>query len=505
MTATQDLVPLVDRIRWMLVYRCAVVLLLAAAGLARVLPDHTAPLIGSAWLALSALTLPVTRLGRRVARAAFTASLIGDAVLLCALRPALGWLGWLGGGVELLTLGHVVAVTLLASFRTGGRIALWHTVLTLLLLESRAAGLLGPPLATPLVPFAVTVAGTWLIMVATASFAAINERELRRRRYDDDRLRRFGLAVGQSTGTAEAAGMLAGFARDELLAQRAIVVWYPQEPATALDGAGFAWADDGTTVEVDAGLPQNSVLRQAVAERTTKLVVWADDPVLDQLLPGGRNLIVVPFQLAQATGALVIEHGRWSSQRASRRVELRMIGTAELATAQASVAMGRAMLLEQVRAAAQTDGLTGLANRRTFDERLAAELADPAHHVTLVMVDLDHFKRLNDTHGHQVGDDVLRGAAAVLRSVTPNGALAARYGGEEMALIAPGIDVSVGERFRTALHAAALPVPVTASVGVAIAAGVPPETLLRAADGALYAAKHGGRDQVRTAESLFAA
>jgi diguanylate cyclase (GGDEF)-like protein len=259
---------------------------------------------------------------------------------------------------------------------------------------------------------------------------------------------------------------------------------------------------------VAAGPGRRSVLREAMATGLSVLAGPSStrhEPVLAGVLPGARSVIVVPFGADETAGLLVLEHARWSSQRGSRRVELRMIDTAEQAAGQAALAIGRAQLLAQARQAAQTDGLTRLANRRAFDERLAEETARAAAGgppVTLIMIDLDHFKRLNDNHGHQAGDEVLRLVAQVLRDNGPAGSVPARYGGEELALILPGTGpgegVEVAERIRAAIATAPGPVPVTASLGVAWGpgSGGSPHELLAAADAALYEAKRGGRNRV---------
>jgi diguanylate cyclase (GGDEF)-like protein len=163
---------------------------------------------------------------------------------------------------------------------------------------------------------------------------------------------------------------------------------------------------------------------------------------------------------------------------------------------------------------AQIDALTGLGNRRYFDERLAAAWADcTARQVPLALVlfDIDHFKKFNDTQGHQAGDECLRVVASALRPCTRGDFdTAARYGGEEFAIILPDATLaagrSVAERVRLAVLACAVPHPaagppgiVTVSLGVACV--VPTATgrsaaLIEAADQLLYAAKRGGRNRV---------
>ena len=181
----------------------------------------------------------------------------------------------------------------------------------------------------------------------------------------------------------------------------------------------------------------------------------------------------------------------------------------------------RKALEAQRPALATKDGLTGLANRRSFDEALAREwrrtVCETAQ-MSLLLLDLDHFKGFNDAYGHLVGDDCLRTVAAALKGLALGpGDLIARYGGEEIAIILAQANVqgavTVAERARVAIEALALPhettsVPgrvVTASIGAATAvvrtggsAGMP-QALLAAADRALYQAKAGGRNRVETA------
>lgn len=160
-----------------------------------------------------------------------------------------------------------------------------------------------------------------------------------------------------------------------------------------------------------------------------------------------------------------------------------------------------------------TDGLTGIANRRSFDEHLEQEwkraLRDQLP-LSLIMVDIDHFKAYNDYYGHQAGDDCLRQVARMLQSVVARpGDLVARYGGEEFALILPQTDhgaKSLGEACRATVaggkiphHASPVKPVVTVSVGVAtMIPGVEddPSRLIKAADPAMYRAKLLGRNHV---------
>jgi diguanylate cyclase (GGDEF)-like protein len=168
---------------------------------------------------------------------------------------------------------------------------------------------------------------------------------------------------------------------------------------------------------------------------------------------------------------------------------------------------------ERLATEAATDALTGLPNRRTFDvtieREISARLRHPQpHSLGLLMMDLDKFKAVNDTYGHQVGDDVLRGLAARLTLHARRDEMVARVGGEEFVVVIPVTDADeiplAAERFRKAVAAEpfqtdAGPLEITISIGVASTANLHEaiaKELYEAADQALYEAKHGGRNRV---------
>jgi diguanylate cyclase len=174
--------------------------------------------------------------------------------------------------------------------------------------------------------------------------------------------------------------------------------------------------------------------------------------------------------------------------------------------------------LEQVRRDAMTDALTNLANRKAFDEELlrACDEADKKRQpMTLAVLDIDHFKRFNDTWGHQTGDQVLRYVASVIGRVSKSPRVAARYGGEEFAVIFPGESAAVVEAalnsIRVEIGARALRRRSTNDElgAVTISAGLaqrhPGESgadLLGRANEALYASKRAGRNMVTNGERL---
>ncbi len=172
----------------------------------------------------------------------------------------------------------------------------------------------------------------------------------------------------------------------------------------------------------------------------------------------------------------------------------------------------QAALVSELYESSVRDPLTGVSNRRHFEERLRAAVSFAIRHKTdlaLLMMDLDHFKRVNDTLGHPAGDSVLKHVAGVLRGAIRTEDMLGRYGGEEFAVIAPGIDVkggaALGERLRALVEGTPVPweqttVRVTISIGVASLATsgrLPdPQRLVREADGWLYLAKEQGRNRV---------
>ncbi len=178
--------------------------------------------------------------------------------------------------------------------------------------------------------------------------------------------------------------------------------------------------------------------------------------------------------------------------------------------ADAAIAIENAHLFEEVQRLAITDGLTGLYNRRHFLELAGREFERSRRYdrpLSAILLDIDHFKRVNDTHGHAVGDEVLQALAARFRENVRDIDLLTRYGGEEFAVLLPESDLAAArqaaERLRqsvaeTPIETAAGPLSVTISLGVALVAPdcQDPATLLRLADEALYKAKNAGRNRV---------
>ena len=180
----------------------------------------------------------------------------------------------------------------------------------------------------------------------------------------------------------------------------------------------------------------------------------------------------------------------------------------QLANAQLAQQLRQALALVEQDAA--TDVLTGQPNRRSLDVLLARQIDISDHQgwpLSILMLDLDHFKRINDVHGHRIGDDALRAFARRAHGLLREGDVFTRYGGEEFVVVLPNtplpVALQVAERLRSGIsdsHLLNAPMlSVTVSIGVAeLRVGQTVTELLEVADQAVYAAKHGGRNQVQT-------
>jgi diguanylate cyclase (GGDEF)-like protein len=219
--------------------------------------------------------------------------------------------------------------------------------------------------------------------------------------------------------------------------------------------------------------------------------------------------IVIPLALKGREGPERILGALHARRHAPRVGSVRVSVTHQLPALDAlalalSTALSHAELVRQLEHLSLSDPLTGLGNRRAFDEALAAELSRARRTGTplgLVMLDVDHFKRFNDRHGHQAGDDALVSVARVLNEVARAEDRACRIGGEEFAVLLPGGDEAaahaLAERIRAGVAAAEAAERVTVSLGVAATSGEhDADALVAAADARLYEAKRAGRNRV---------
>ena len=265
----------------------------------------------------------------------------------------------------------------------------------------------------------------------------------------------------------------------------------------------------GLAIDGDSLVAEQCSMRKLLHKEDARLLRGATIYGHGEIKREIGGLAVLPLARADigVIGAIVIESDTPDTLTRREVENVSLLGVI------AARSLETAWEIEEEWRRARTDGLTGLYNRRHFDEQLARIVADSLAHgspASLIVADVDHFKRVNDTYGHEAGDAVLRAVARVFLDCLRAEDVCARYGGEEIAILLPETSVEraleVAERVRKAIGSKPIQhgdrsIKVTASFGVA---GYPESTALRdalfpAADKALYAAKNGGRDQVRTA------
>jgi two-component system cell cycle response regulator len=277
------------------------------------------------------------------------------------------------------------------------------------------------------------------------------------------------------------------------------------------DGAGAGPALEGTAFGENAGLVASAV-RLAASLPGTDLdvgrAVVFDDATR---LKGIASIRVIPLKAGEVVyGTLVLGSPRRHAFGPDLAAQL------EVVALQVGESLSRARLFEQTERLATTDGLTGLLNHRTFQERTDAQLRLSERYqkkLSLILCDIDHFKSVNDTYGHPMGDVVLKGVAATLAREARTTDLVARYGGEEFAVVMPETDtvgaMVIAERIRERIGKLVFeteqgPLKITMSLGVATFPedGAKKAELVERADGCLYHAKRHGRNQSVAASML---
>jgi diguanylate cyclase (GGDEF)-like protein len=286
---------------------------------------------------------------------------------------------------------------------------------------------------------------------------------------------------------------------------------------TAVDGSGAAAGR--ATWRTRPAAPMEEVTRSGEPEAFQRALHAAEAAVMDagqvaEIQISGVNAMAAPLSATEAGDRVLAIVSVARSDRTFAPAERELFA---YLTSQAAVSVENVDLHETVQRQAVTDELTGLFNHRRFQEVMAAEVDRARRYDTemgLIMLDIDNFKRVNDTYGHMQGDMVLREVARVLRQSAREIDEPARYGGEEMAVALPQTDLDgayrFAERVRQRIEALELPLldgdgilRVTASFGAASLSSAPQsdkEGLVAAADAALYRAKRSGKNRTVKAE-----
>jgi two-component system cell cycle response regulator len=417
---------------------------------------------------------------------------------------------------------QLIAVTLLASPRTGVRLAMWDSALLLAISVLQLGGPVGKLLGTPQVvnpssgAVALRIVGFWAVALSTAYFSSLSERELRRSKAQLDALTKMAAEMEKSMeascGAEEIVAILLRSVAPAFAFKRVAMVW---EKKGRVVTAKFTLGDAEVS-PVQAAPPGREgkrALNGAIAARalSTNAPVLVHrlspeaDPALDEIVPAGTNLIVIPLRAGHdRLGLLLAEAG----PPFARRVRRRSLDMLNRFAAHAALTVNNAHLQAEVARLASSDALTGLANRRQLDFALGREVARTVRTnepLSVGLIDIDHFKDINDTFGHVAGDEVLREVAGALARSVRDVDLVARYGGEEFAIVLPNC-ASAGalvviERVRAAVAGLGGVAKVTVSAGIATAAGegTDGDSLIAAADEALYESKRAGRDRATLA------
>ncbi|MCA1834327.1 MAG: diguanylate cyclase [Actinomycetota bacterium] len=362
------------------------------------------------------------------------------------------------------------------------------------------------------------VTGTLLVTAIAVALIAFNQREARRRELELAAIRRIALDIQDSLALEEILGDLCRGVVNDLRFSAAAVLLRDRDSTDLVCAASCGI--HGVTA---ARIPLRGALAAAITSGQIVIVsgdkARADGEV--SALLGPRGYIAVPIG---SEGVLVVtrvaRRGSFVRMRGQGRVRANELEPLMSLAQQASLTVANARLHAHVAAMAVTDPLTELANHREFQrvlhhesERQRRYTSAAGHHMSVLLIDIDHFKSVNDRFGHPAGDEVLRVVARALRTAVRSFDVVARYGGEEFAVVLPETDEEgaheVAERARRAVAALDLVahgkrVKVTISIGAATAPedGMTPAQLVSAADTALYRSKATGRNRVTHAVAL---
>jgi diguanylate cyclase (GGDEF)-like protein len=477
------------------------VLLAVAASTARPNLDRLTGLLTAQMAFAVAAHAMAARRGSLVAPAIWI-GMITDVVAISAMVAITG--GSNGPLVFLYTVGALAAGILLSS-RAGFRVIIMSTIAIVSSDVITHTHTFGRDTFFP--GGLAAVAALWIIGGAGTMFSIYNERELKRRNAELATIRQVTLDIEDSLTLEEifgdlCRGVVQGFRFDAA----AVLLWDGEMMRVA--------ASQGTTGSSDMRIDLRGRVATALRLKDA-FVTGREDATTDgALIPllGPRGYLAVP--IAEDGLLIVTRDGRKGRPGTLRENEVEAL---DRLAHHARLAIANARLHAHMSEMAITDPLTGLANHGEMQSKLAFEsgrlqryatLRAAGHHLSMVLLDIDHFKKFNDRYGHQAGDAVLKGVAAALKGAVRSFDIAARYGGEEFAVILPETTEEaareVAERIRRSVSMYPFAtedgkaVRVTVSVGVATAPenGSTPAALIKQADAALYHSKEDGRNRV---------
>jgi len=500
-----------DRMSYLFAIRIAVAVVTLVYGIARPealgVPFSTVVTVALAYVATSVVFEAVRRRTTRFGYSLITVMLLIDGAFLAAAM-------YVTGGTQspfrFFIYLHLVAVSLLASYRTGLKIALWHSLLLFVVLYAQAAHLLPPVDVVPgreiefeRMPI-LSVTSFWLFALATSVFSAINERELRQRRADLQAMVDIGARLDEARDPVVQSRIVLDGLIERFGFVRGLILG-------ASDGQVLVLAAHGIGALPTTRLDTDAIVNRAWEQRRPLPVRRLDatsNPFLAAALPNANNVLVSPMIAdGRSVGAIILEYGR----RRTLGIERRVVSVVGQLASTAALNLRNAVLLRHVQDLAERDSLTGAANRRMFQLSLE-RILDPdaaaphlANTVSAVLfIDLDDFKVVNDTLGHAVGDALLVAVTERIASLVREQDLVARLGGDEFAVLTtdqPDLararamaDRLVGE-LRKPYLIDGKPVHISASIGIASARDAVDgaRDLVRNADVAMYMAKANGK------------